>query len=295
MGEGELNKRAVENFIKCGAMDSFGYHRSELLAVYDTMMDSVSSSRKKNLEGQMGLFAMLEEDDAAAQIPIPKLPELSKADRMLMEKETTGIYLSGHPMDDYRSLLRNTHVVSIGTLMEEDNHYTDDQIVSVAGIVQSVKMKTTRNNSMMAYVTVEDDTASIEMLAFSNVVNQYGGYLRENSPVVVTGRLSLRDDKEPQIVINRARPISDFAKEEPQPQPEQKPQTLLGTLYLRLPTEEGALFPKIRAILNMFPGESQAVVYFADTKQRRGTHCALDSRMLNELKSVLGEANVVLK
>ena len=294
MGEGELNKRAVENFIKCGAMDCFGYHRSELLAVYDTMMDSVASSRKKNLEGQMGLFGMLE-DDSATEIPIPKLPELSKADRMLMEKETTGIYLSGHPMDDYRNLLRNTHVVSIGALMEEGNTFNDDQIVSVAGIVQSVKMKTTRNNSMMAYVTVEDDTASIEMLAFSNVINEYGGYLRENSPVVITGRLSLREEKEPQIVINRARPITDYAKETPQVQPAQTPQKLTGTLYLRLPSEEGKLFPKIRAILNMFPGDSTVVVYFADTKQRRGTRCDLDQRMLHELKNVLGEENVVLK
>jgi len=294
MGEGELNKRAVENFIKCGAMDCFGYHRSELLAVYDTMMDSVSSSRRKNLEGQMGLFGMLE-DDKAAEIPIPKLPEMNKADRMLMEKETTGIYLSGHPMDDYRGLLRNTHVVSIGSLMEEENSCTDDQIISVAGIVQAVKMKTTRNNSMMSYVTLEDDTASIEMLAFSNVINQYGGYLRENSPVVITGRLSLRDEKEPQIVINRARPISDFAKETPEAAPVPKQEVLSGTLYLRLPSEEDRLFPKIRAILNMFPGDSQAVVYFADTKQRRGTRCALDSRMLQELKNVLGETNVVLK
>ncbi|MBE6982984.1 MAG: DNA polymerase III subunit alpha, partial [Ruminococcaceae bacterium] len=114
MGD-EINKRAVENFIKCGAMDGFGYHRSELLAVYDTMMDSIAAARKKNLEGQMGLFAMLqEEDEAAASIPIPKLNEISKADRMLMEKETTGIYLSGHPMDDYRPYLKNTHVVPIG-------------------------------------------------------------------------------------------------------------------------------------------------------------------------------------
>ena len=295
MDEGELNKRAVENFIKCGAMDSFGYHRSELLAVYDTMMDSVASSRKKNLDGQMGLFAMLE-DDEAVQIPIPKLPELSKADLMLMEKETTGIYLSGHPMDDYRSLLRGTHVVPIGALMEEENTYTDDQIVSVAGIVQAVKMKTTRNNSMMAYVTVEDDTAAIEMLAFSSVISQYGGYLKENAPVVVTGRLSLRDDKEPQIVINRARPISDFANEAPaqQEMPDER-KVFSGTLYLRLPTENAVLFPKVRAILNMFPGDSQVVLYFADTKQRRGTRCSLDGRMLGELKNVLGEENVVLK
>ena len=295
MGEGDLNKRAVENFIKCGAMDCFGHHRSELLAVYDTMMDSVASSRKKNLDGQIGLFGLLE-DEESVKIPIPKLPELNRADLMLMEKETTGIYLSGHPMDDYRGYLRNTHVVPIGALMEEESPYTDDQIISVAGIVQGVKMKTTRNNSMMAYVTVEDDTASIEMLAFSNVITQYGSYLRENEPVVITGRLSLRDDKEPQIVINRARPMSDFAEgQQAAPVPAQENQVLTGTLYLRLPTEDNKLFPKIQAILNMFPGESQAVLYFADTKQRRGTRCSLDSRMLTELKSVLGEENVVVK
>ena len=294
MGGGELNKRAVENFIKCGAMDSFGHHRSELLAVYDNMMDAIASTRKKNLEGQMGLFALLEEDDSAARIPIPSLPERSRAELMAMEKETTGIYISGHPMDDYRGLLRNTHVIPIGNLMGEESTFRDDQIVSVAGIVQVLKMKTTRNNSMMAYVTVEDDTASIEMLAFSNVLNQYGGYLREGSPVVITGRLSLRDDKEPQIVINRARPISDFAEEQPQRQPQS--QTVQnGTLYLRLPSEEGALFPKVRAILNMFPGDSTAVVYFADTKQRRGTRCVIMDSMVSELKNVLGEANVVLK
>ena len=296
MGEGELNKRAVENFIKCGAMDSFGHHRSELLAVYESMMDSVASSRKKNLDGQMGLFAMLEEDDAAAKLPIPKLPEKSRAELMAMEKETTGIYISGHPMDDYRALLRNTHVVPIGNLMAEENTYQDDQIVSVAGIVQAVKMKSTRNNSMMAYVTVEDDTASIEMLAFSNVLAQYGGYLRENSPVVITGRLSLRDDKEPQIVVNRARPMSDFVNGEAEAEPIQRSnRPLQGTLYLRLPTEDDRLFPKIRAILNMFPGDSTAVVYFADTKQRRGTRCVIMESMLEELKNVLGEGNVIVK
>ena len=297
MGEGELNKRAVENFIKCGAADCFGYHRSELLAVYDSMMDAVASSRKKNLEGQMGLFSMLEEEDSAAQIPIPRMQELKKTDLLAMEKETTGIYISGHPMDDYRPYLRNTHVVQIGKLMDEESHFEDDQIVSVAGIVQSVKMKTTRNNSMMAYVTVEDDTAAIEMLAFSNVLSQYGGYLRENSPVVVTGRLSLRDDKEPQMIVNRARPISDFANEKLAPEaPVQQPAApRTGTLYLRLPGESDTRYPKVKAILNMFPGDSSVVLYFADTKQRRGTRCVLMESLLKELRNVLGEGNVVVK
>ncbi len=292
MEETDLTKRAVENFIKCGAMDCFGYHRSELLAVYDVMMDSIASARKKNLEGQMGLFAMLQEEDSAAAIPIPKLQEIGKADRMLMEKETTGIYLSGHPMDDYRPLLRGTHVVPIGTLMDEESTCQDEQIVSIAGVVQSVKMKTTRNNSMMAYVTVEDDTAAIEMLVFSRVLQEYGGYLKENAPVVIVGKLSLRDDKEPQIIVNRARPITDYAENEASAQPQVRQS---GTLYLRLPSEDGPLFGKIRAIVNMFPGENQAVVYFADTQQRRGARCALDSRMLQELESVLGSANVVIK
>jgi DNA polymerase-3 subunit alpha len=293
MGEGELNKRAVENFIKCGAMDCFGHHRSELLAVYDTMMDSVAQSRKKNLDGQMGLFAMLDDDDKAAAIPIPRLQELNKADLMLMEKETTGIYLSGHPMDDYRHLLKGTHVVPIGKLMSEDSPYGDDAIVSVAGIVQNLKMKTTKNNSMMAYVSLEDDTASIEMLAFSNVLNQYGGYLKENSPVVITGRLSIRDEKEPQIVINRARPISDFANETA-PEPVQKPNPA-STLYLQLTGEGDPRYRKVKAILGMFPGSGKVVLFFADNRTRRGTQADFDSRMLDELKNLLGSTNVVLK
>ncbi len=295
MGEGELNKRAVENFIKCGAADCFGNHRSELLAVYDSMMDAIAASRKKNLEGQLGLFGMLEEDDAAAKIPIPKLNEMNKADLLALEKETMGIYISGHPMDDYRECLKNTHVVRIGSLMDEDSRYEDDQIVSVAGIVQTVKMKTTRNNSMMAYITVEDDTAAMEMLAFSNVLSQFGGYLKEGAAVVITGRLSLRDDKEPQIVINRARPISDFEQGSPEPaaRPAQPPRQ--GTLYLRLPGEEGKLYPKVRAILNMFPGDSKVVLYFSDTGHRRGTRALLAGSMLTELKKILGEGNVVVK
>lgn len=291
MDEGELNKRAVENLIRCGAMDGFGCHRSELIGVYEAMMDSIAASRKQNLEGQMGLFAMLE-DEGPSKMDIPHKEEYSRAELMAMEKETTGIYLSGHPMDDYRKLLKNTHVLPIGDLMDEEKHFQDDQIVSVAGIIQTVKTKTTRNNSVMAYVTMEDDTASIEMLAFASVLGQYGGYIRENSAVVVTGRLSLRDDKDPQILINRVRPISDYAAE--RPQEALRPQ-MPQTLYLRLPGEQGKLYPKIKAILNMFPGTQKTVLFFEDTRARRGTTCDFRENMLRELKNVLGDGNVVLK
>ena len=151
----------------------------------------------------------------------------------------------------------------------------------------------------MAYVTIEDDTGSIELIAFSKVITEYGGYMRENAVLVVTGRLSIRDDKEPQIVVNRARPISDYEKHpwDPAPVAAQRPVNARheGTLYLRLPTEDEVIYPKVRAILNMFPGDSQVVLYFADTKIRRGTRCCIMDSMLSELRYRLGESNVVLK
>ena len=149
----------------------------------------------------------------------------------------------------------------------------------------------------MAYVTVEDDTAAIEMLAFSNVLSQYGGYLRENAAVVITGKLSLRDDKDPQIIVNRARPITDYSEAPPQPvvMEQPAPQKLSGTLYLQLKSEADPNFQKVRAIVNMFPGECQVKVFFADTRKMRGALATLDTDMIAELKNLLGEANVVLK
>ena len=300
MGEGELNKRAVENFIKCGAMDCFGYHRSELLSVYEKMMNAVSATRKKNLEGQMGLFSMLSDQDSAGKIDIPYMEELPRADLMAMEKETTGIYISGHPMDDYRQLLKGTSVVPISALTGEESRFQDEQIVSIAGIVQTIKMKMTRSNTMMAYVTIEDDTASIELIVFSNALNEHGGYLRENAPVVVVGKLSVRDDKDPQIIVNRVRPMSDFTDPYVKPflheliPPKQEPSGD-STLYLRLPTENCREYKKVRAIVNMFPGDSAVVVFFADSRKRQGARCLLRNSMIDELKNVLGEANVVLK
>ena len=296
MGEGELNKRAVENFIKCGAMDCFGCHRSELLAVYESMMDAVSSTRKKNLEGQMGLFSMLSDTPSAVSITIPHLPELPRGELMAMEKETTGIYISGHPMDAYRQKLKNTSVVPIGALLTEESQFRDEQIVSIAGIIQTVKTKLTRSNSTMAYVTMEDDTASIEMIAFSGVLNEYGGYLKENTPVVVVGKLSLRDDKEPQVIVNRVRLISDYTESAPRREEEPAQEIPQGsTLYLRLPNEDCREFRKIKAIVNMFPGDGQVIVFFADTRKRMGVRCMLHGSMIGELKRLLGEENVILK
>lgn len=293
-GESDLNKRAMENLIKCGALDCFGLHRSQLLRIYDVVMDSVAESRRRNVEGQLGMFDMAE-DDAVPKIEIPDIPELRRADIMAMEKEAAGLYLSGHPMDDYRPLLKNRRVVAIGELIgsfsEGDGRFRDEQIVSVAGIVEKIRRKSTRNNSIMAYITLEDDTGTMEALAFSNTLSQYQALLRENTPVILNGRVSVRDEKEPQIVINNVYPIGETAEGA---LPEAEP--LQGkTLYLKLQSEQDARMRKVLAILNMFPGDGKTVLYCADTGKRGAMRCAPEEVMLGELRALLGTENVVLK
>ena len=300
----DLNKRALENLIKCGACDCFGLKRSQMLQIYDTVLDTVAANSRKNVEGQIDLFGGFFEDEEADTVPavcVPDLPELSPSERMAMEKETTGLYLTGHPMDDYRAKLAGRNVAPIGAIMESfANHtdeYFDEQVVSVAGIVQVMRMKTTKNNSMMAYVTLEDDTGTMELLVFSNTLGQYGGALHENAAILATGRISVRDDKDPQMILNRAVPLeqatdADVAAAFPdQGTAPRTPQTL----YLKLTSSDAPGVRKVLPILHMFPGKTRTVIYYADTGVRLGGACAPQEVMLRELRELLGEGNVVLK
>ena len=299
----DLNKRAVENLIKCGACDCFGLKRSQLLQIYDAVLDTVAANSRKNVEGQIDLFGgFFDGGEAAAAAPsvqVPELPELSRAERMAMEKETTGLYLSGHPMDDYRALLRGRNIAPIGEIMESfANHtdeYFDEQVVSIAGIVQTVRMKTTKNNSMMAYVTLEDDTGSMELLVFSSTLGQYGGALHENAAVIANGRISVRDDKDPQMVLNRVVPLEQYADSDVAPALNADVPPARRTLYLKAASQQAAGVHKLVPILHMFPGRTRTVIYFADTGVRLGGSCDPQEIMLAELRELLGENNVVLK
>ena len=292
----DLNKRALENLIKCGACDCFGLKRSQLLAIYDAVLESVAASRRKNVDGQMGLFDMGGEDAPASDVHVPELPELTAQERMAMERETTGLYLSGHPMDDYREQLKAANVVSIGRIMQsfadKDGVYQDEQVVSIAGIVQAAKMKTTRNQTMMAYVTLEDNTASMELLVFSNTLNQYGSLIHEGAAIIVSGRISIREDKDPQMVANRVWTIDDGAAAQSGQTGRQQE---YRTLYLRVARTGQKGEQKILPILKMFPGRLKTVIYYADTGVRLAGTCEPQEIMLQELRGLLGEENVVLK
>ena len=164
--------------------------------------------------------------------------------------------------------------------------------MQIAGIVQQTKMKTTRNQSMMAYVTLEDDTGAMELLVFAKSIEQYGAYLAENSAVVVTGRISVRDEKAPQLIVNQAMPIADFTQSA-QAQPAAPAR--VGRIYLRLPSETGSAYRRVRPVLNMFPGQTPVVLYFADTRIRRQTFCLPEADLLEELREILGAENVVVQ
>ncbi len=299
----DLNRRSLENLIKCGAMDSFGAKRSQLLRVYELVMDAVAASKKRNVDGQIGFFDMAASpDDTIHDVPLPDIPELSAREIMAMEKETTGLYFSGHPMDSYRDIIRRVGAVSIGGILDsfgddgDSPAFEDGQAVSVAGIISKVKSKTTKNNSLMAYVTLEDDTASMELLCFSKILGLYGGCLVENQAVLIKGRLSARDEKEPQLLVDSAIPLdsadAEIQVEETQPAPDPRE---IHTLYLRLNAMGTPQDRRVRAVLQMFPGTTQTVLFYADTRQRVGIGCLMDTMLLSELIALLGQDNVVTK
>ena len=299
LSQTDLNKRAMENLIRCGAMDCFGHKRAQLLLVYDQAMTDAAQNRRRNLEGQIDLFSM-DQTENEAEIPMPDVPELPPQERMAGEKETTGLYLSGHPMDAYRPMLKNAHVASIGDIMtsfaEGADRYRDEQVVTVAGVIQSIRTRPTRNGSLMAYIVLEDDTAAMEMLAFSSILRRYDSFLKENQPVMITGKLTVRDEKDPQLMVDRARLLLD--SEEPIPLPDLPSRSQIAPdqrLYLRVDKLDSRDFRKTRAILNLFPGLTQVILVAADTGKRYGTRCDPEPGMLQELRRVLGEKNVVIK
>ena len=303
MNGSEMNKRAVENLIRSGAFDSMGARRSQLIKVYETVMDSVAAQQRDNVEGQMDFFSMAAASSGAPapvkEIPLPDIPEYTPEELMTMEKATTGLYLSGHPMDHYREIVRKLNAPSIASILadfaREDGpeRFADGQRVTIAGVITSSKTKTTKNNSLMAYVMVEDDTASMELLCFSRVLETCGAYMKENQAVVVKGRLSVRDEKAPQIMCDSIYPLTTADGGIPEPQPKQEASG--ETLFLKFPSIEDPAIRHMKLVFQMFPGKSTVKMVMADTRKVYATQALLHPALVEEAKETLGSANVVVK
>ena len=298
----EINKRAVENLIRAGAFDSTGAKRSQLIAVYEKVMDGIAEGNRTNVEGQIDFFGMGAETAQQAALVLPDIPEFTPQELMAMEKATTGLYLTGHPMDAYRSLVRSSGAAAIGRVMEDfaqeagPTTFSDGQKISLAGVVTASKTKMTKKNTLMAYVTLEDGTGAIEMLCFTRALEQYGSYLQEGQVIYVTGTLSVRDEKAPQLMCDFARPLNaNFSTGTAAPA--QAPQQRTGqTLYLRLPSVHGPEMAILRKILYMFEGKENNVrIRVLDTGKLIGTTCDLHTSLVCDLEERFGKENVVVK
>jgi len=294
----DMNKRAVESLIRAGAFDSMGYRRAQLIAVFEKVMDGIAGSKRANLEGQIDFFGMGVETPQQSALVLPDVEEYPAVELMRMEKETTGLYLSGHPMDAYRAAARAIGAASIGRIRDDfaqeggPTVFADGQQVTLAGVVTVSKTKTTRNNSLMAYVTLEDDTGSMELLCFTRCLENYGSYLRVGSVIQVRGRLSVRDEKAPQLMCDFAHPMN----EKMAVLPETAPEKTAKTLYLRFPSMDCPQMEHFRRVLYMFEGGGNTIkIRLADTGKLVGTTCDLHESLVREMRRVLGDENVVVK
>jgi DNA polymerase-3 subunit alpha len=255
--------------------------------VSGAVLDSIAQSARDNISGQLDLFGDFNDEGqkAPAVIPIPDVEEYTPMEKMQMEKETTGLYLSGHPMDGYRDAVRRIGAVPIGAVTgdfaSEDGprRFQDNQMITVAGVVESARTRTTKNNTLMSYIMLEDDTGSMELMAFQRALDSGGAYVKDNAALLVKGRISVRDEKEPQLMVESIRPLSDanLPTEKSAPPKEAK-------LWVKLKSASDPELERIKLILTMFPGTQQMIIYCAEEKKRIGASCLIHEGLVLELE-----------
>lgn len=289
MESGELNKRSLESLIKAGALDSLGGLRAQYMAVYQNVLDGIAQSRKNNLEGQMSLFDMVEQEQVYQKEELPNIEEYSIKEKLSFEKEMLGIYVSGHPLAEYETILkRKTNCTSKDFIIEEQQNAKifDGQRVNVGGMIIRKAIKHTRANNTMAFLTLEDLYGTIEIVIFSNLYQKVADKIEEDTVVVVKGRASISSDGEAKLI---ASDIECFNTE-------QKKTTTLGLIL----TEQSHIsLQDIIKILLKYHGSIPVYIY--DKKKEKKFKA--DSRywiqqnelLFQELELLLGNENVIVK
>lgn len=203
----EVNKRTVENFIKAGAFDSLDGNRRQLMTVYSRIIDSVNEEKKKSITGQMSLFDLVsDEDKADYEIRMPDLEEYSKEEKLAFEKEVLGVYVSGHPLEQYEDKWRkNVKSFTKDFITDEEGNTIakDNTVTIVGGMIDTITLKTTRNGKTMAFITLEDLYGVMEILIFPNVLERYRYMLKENEKLFVKGKVSIGDDEQGKLICDQ--------------------------------------------------------------------------------------------
>ena len=256
----DVNKRAVESLIKAGCFDGLGALRAQCMAVYESAMDSQMNQRKQNVTGQVSFFDFGQPaEEMRAQETFPTVPEYPLKELLAQEKEMTGVYCTAHPLDEYAGVLKKLSVNTayLNELSEQaDQGVSEDgRRVTMGGIVVEAHSKATRKGAMMGFFTLEDQTGQVECLLFPKVYEQYGRALAEDEAVLVTGRLSVRDDEEIKLLCDVVEPLrqTEAAPEKRDTRTDaQIAKDAREKIYLRMEREK---MPRIQAILSRMAGE----------------------------------------
>lgn len=332
----QMNKRQVEYLIKAGAMDCLGVYRSQLLAVYENVLDSHSRAAGRSAAGQIGMFDDVEEKtpEVRSVIEYPQTPEYTTREKLALEKESCGFYLSGHILDDYSTQLATLTLDHIGDILKAfadsddgDGKYTDKQNVTIAGCVNKRTNKATKNGDPMAFVNLDDGTGEMELVCFPKKLAEWGHLLQYDAVVLVKGTISARDADDIKLLANQVIPLTannlfaekppesliggDMVVQDPKPEsrvpekpPVSEPPDLPHTpqkplrIFIRVDSREGESCRRIRAFCKIFPGPVPVLFYYKDTKTYEKE--SIPATVLNDfsveaLARICGAENLVIK
>ncbi|MBM7614195.1 DNA polymerase III subunit alpha [Alkaliphilus hydrothermalis] len=286
----DLNKRAVESLIKCGAFDCLEIFRSQLLAIYERVLEGVNLDRKRNIQGQIGFFDV--EEASAISLKedlLPDIKEFEEKIRLAMEKEVMGLYISGHPLSEFeKELTKYVTVYSndlVGLVEEpEESKLKDGQQVIVGGMIIEKVTKTTRNNQLMAFITLEDLYGTMECIIFPKTFTRFMKYIEEDRSILLEGTLNVKEEEVPKILVNRLKPL---VKEE------------LKKLKIIIEDERNlVLLDKIKPTLRKYNGNVPVYISIGEGQKtiraKRDLWVSLEEDLLAELRNTFGEECVMI-
>ncbi|WP_278933954.1 DNA polymerase III subunit alpha, partial [Megamonas funiformis] len=271
-----INKRALENLIKCGAFDSLGYNRAQYMAVLDQAMDLGSRRQKDLASGQMDLFGdFMAEEESIDKLEMPKMQEFPKIELLNMEKEITGFYITGHPLEEYREKIQ--YLTTIESLEKQK----DGKYISVAGIIRKAKRVTTKKGDMMCFLEIEDFLGVVEVIVFPKAFYDNINYLVPDIPVVVRGKLDKSDDTN-KIIADKVIGLEDYTPE--------------FCIIVKPEQEDNAFFSKITETLQENAGPCPVYMYFMSSKKmikgNREFWIDGSETVVNNLKNLLGKNSI---
>ena len=285
--EGELNKRVIENLIKAGAFDNLGGTRKQFMSIYVQILDRIVNDKKHNMAGQMSLFDIVSEDQKEEfDIKLPDVGEYSKEMKLAFEKEVLGIYVSGHPLEEYEPLWKkNITNTTADFIVDEETGFMraqDGAKATIGGLISEKKIKYTKNEQVMAFLNVEDLVGNIEVIVFPKTYSKYGNLLSEDAKVFLTGRISGEEERDGKLICEDVIAFEDIPRE----------------LWIQFATKEEyeELAAELDAILAPSEGRDRVGIFIKEPRMMKklppNQNVRADKQLLDALKARFGEGNV---